>query len=64
MEQVNTQFNTRSIVPSLKFDSADKWKVFQEVVPQYDETTLRSKKLLEQTNTTKDSSDYLWYTFR
>ncbi|KAM7514821.1 hypothetical protein LguiA_004404 [Lonicera macranthoides] len=61
---VSTPFNTRSIVPSLKFDSADKWKVFQEVVPQYNETTLRSNQLLEQTNTTKDSSDYLWYTFR
>ncbi|XP_019233597.1 PREDICTED: beta-galactosidase 16-like [Nicotiana attenuata] len=60
--KVNTQFDTRTWRPVVKFDSAEKWEQFQEVIPQFDATTLRSQTLLEQTNTTKDASDYLWYT--
>ncbi|XP_075089023.1 beta-galactosidase 16-like isoform X1 [Nicotiana tabacum] len=60
--KVSTQFNTRSSRPVFKFDSAEKWEQFQDVIPQFDATTLRSQTLLEQTNTTKDASDYLWYT--
>ncbi|CAL5384877.1 unnamed protein product [Camellia sinensis] len=62
--KVNTQYNTRSTVPLIKFDSAERWETFKEVVPKFEETSLRSKALLEQMNTTKDASDYLWYTFR
>ncbi|KAK1384445.1 Beta-galactosidase [Heracleum sosnowskyi] len=61
--QVNTQFNTRSMIPSLRFGSAESWEMFSEPIPQYDETSLKANILLEQTNTTKDVSDYLWYTF-
>ena len=46
------------------FDSTQQWEEFREVVPQFDETTLRSDGFLEQLNTTKDTSDYLWYTAR
>ncbi|KAF1002746.1 hypothetical protein AG4045_030528 [Apium graveolens] len=34
-----------------------------EPIPQYDETSIKANILLEQTNATKDVSDYLWYTF-
>jgi hypothetical protein len=45
-------------------DAADVWQEFTEAIPNFDSTSKRSKTLLEQMNTTKDSSDYLWYTFR
>ncbi|KAI3726563.1 hypothetical protein L1987_66361 [Smallanthus sonchifolius] len=59
---VSTQVNTRSMQPIIRFDSPQQWEVFSEVVPQFDQTSLRSNTLLEQMNTTKDKSDYLWYT--
>ena len=46
------------------FDSSEKWQEFKELIPNFDETTFRESKLLEQTNITKDSSDYFWYTMR
>ncbi|CAN4121080.1 unnamed protein product [Withania somnifera] len=60
--KVSTQFNSRTFRPVFKFDSAEKWKLFQEVIPQFNATKMRSQTLLEHTNTTKDTSDYLWYT--
>lgn len=47
-----------------KFDSSEEWQEFKEQIPSFDETKLRANELLEQMGTTKDSSDYLWYTFR
>ncbi|XP_074360230.1 beta-galactosidase 16-like [Apium graveolens] len=61
--KVNTQFNTRSIIPRSRFGSAESWEMFSEPIPQYDETSIKANILLEQTNATKDVSDYLWYTF-
>lgn len=63
-EQVTTQYNTRSTVPVTKLNTAERWKQFTEAVPNFGNTSLRSDTLLEQMNTTKDASDYLWYTFR
>ncbi|KAL8482213.1 hypothetical protein ACS0TY_028386 [Phlomoides rotata] len=60
--QVSTQFSTRSRHPSLKLGSKEMWQEFSEVIPAFDDTSLRSNSLLEQMNTTKDTSDYLWYT--
>ena len=62
--QVNSQYGTRSIVPSQKFDSTSKWEEYKEAIPTYDKTSLRQNILLEQMSTTKDESDYLWYTLR
>ncbi|KAK4352651.1 hypothetical protein RND71_028169 [Anisodus tanguticus] len=62
LQEVSTQFNTRTFRPVVKFDSAEKWEQLQEGIPRFDATTVRSETLLEQTNTTKDTSDYLWYT--
>ncbi|PHT50048.1 Beta-galactosidase 16 [Capsicum baccatum] len=61
-QEVSTQFNARTAIPAFKFDSAKKWEQFEEVIPQFDDTSLRSDILLEHMNTTKDVSDYLWYT--
>lgn len=38
------------------------WVEFEERIPSFPETTTRYDTLLEQTNITKDKSDYLWYT--
>ncbi|KAI3499705.1 hypothetical protein L1887_35511 [Cichorium endivia] len=61
---VSTQVSTRSMQPIMMFGSTQQWEAFSEIVPQFDQTSLRSDGLLEQMNTTKDTSDYLWYTFR
>ncbi|KAK7358785.1 hypothetical protein VNO77_00724 [Canavalia gladiata] len=61
---VNTKSNRRIISPVQTFNSADKWEEFQDVIPSFDQTSLISNSLLEHMNTTKDISDYLWYTLR
>lgn len=48
----------------MKFYSADKWEEHREVIPIFEDTSIRSDVLLEQMSTTKDVSDYLWYTAR
>ncbi|XP_022894853.1 beta-galactosidase 16 isoform X2 [Olea europaea var. sylvestris] len=60
--KVNTQVNTRTRQPTMKFYSADKWEEHREVIPIFEDTSIRSDVLLEQMSTTKDVSDYLWYT--
>ncbi|KAH1235442.1 Beta-galactosidase 6 [Glycine max] len=61
---VNTKSNRRMTSTIQTFSSADKWEQFQDVIPNFDQTTLISNSLLEQMNVTKDKSDYLWYTLR
>ncbi|KEH35626.1 beta-galactosidase-like protein [Medicago truncatula] len=61
---LNTTSNRRIITSRQNFSSVDDWKQFQDVIPNFDDTSLRSDSLLEQMNTTKDKSDYLWYTLR
>ncbi|KAF7140326.1 hypothetical protein RHSIM_Rhsim06G0102900 [Rhododendron simsii] len=60
-QEVITQYNTRSTVPVTKLNTAERWKQFTEPVPSFGDTSLRSDTLLEQMNTTKDASDYLWF---
>ncbi|KAK4481313.1 hypothetical protein RD792_012198 [Penstemon davidsonii] len=60
--EVSSQFSTRSTQIAVKLGSADIWQEFNEVIPVFNETSLKSDSLLEQMNTTKDVSDYLWYT--
>lgn len=64
LEQVSTQYTTRTMGRGEVLDAADVWQEFTEAIPNFDSTSTRSETLLEQMNTTKDSSDYLWYTFR
>ncbi|KAM7253331.1 hypothetical protein ACFE04_025949 [Oxalis oulophora] len=61
---VTAQIAPRTMTLEKMFDSPEDWEVFTEAIPSFDNTTLRADSLLEQTNTTKDVSDYLWYTFR
>ncbi|KAF3447015.1 hypothetical protein FNV43_RR12195 [Rhamnella rubrinervis] len=61
---VTEQHSTRSMVPSEVFNSAVNWEEYTEAIPDYENTSLRAKELLEQTSTTQDKSDYLWYTLR
>ncbi|KAK8647057.1 hypothetical protein V6N13_120815 [Hibiscus sabdariffa] len=62
-QMINVKSNIRSIRTSKKFNELGTWKEFRDIIPRYAETSTRSKTLLEHMNTTKDKSDYLWYTF-
>nr|GMC53284.1 beta-galactosidase 16 isoform X2 [Ipomoea batatas] len=62
--KVNAKYTTRSMAPALQFNSAQKWEEFKEEVPMFSNTSTRANALLEHMNTTKDTSDYLWYTTR
>lgn len=62
--KVSSQYSTRTMEPAVKLDSPEMWQEFDEVIPSLNDTSLRSDSLLEQMNTTKDVSDYLWYTAR
>lgn len=46
------------------FNGSDQWEEFKEPIPNFEDTSLKSDTLLEHTDTTKDTSDYLWYSFR
>ncbi|XP_059453357.1 beta-galactosidase 16-like [Corylus avellana] len=61
--KVSTQCGTRSIKLDQKFDLPNIWEEYKEAIPNFNETSLRANVLLEQMNTTKDTTDYLWYTF-
>ncbi|CAA0827926.1 Beta-galactosidase 16 [Striga hermonthica] len=54
--------NTRTRQPVVKLDSPQKWEEYDEVIPVFDDTSRKSHLLLEQMKTTKDTTDYLWYT--
>ncbi|KAJ6877823.1 beta-galactosidase 16 [Populus alba x Populus x berolinensis] len=62
--KVSTQYTARTMGRGEVLDTADVWQEFTEAIPNFDSTSTRSETLLEQMNTTKDSSDYLWYTSR
>ncbi|XP_015576407.2 beta-galactosidase 16 [Ricinus communis] len=62
--KVSTQYTTRSMTRSKLLDGEDKWVQYQEAIVNFDETSVKSEAILEQMSTTKDASDYLWYTFR
>ncbi|KAH9781231.1 Beta-galactosidase 16 [Citrus sinensis] len=60
---VKTQTNTRTRIPIMYFNASDQWEEFKEPIPNFEDTSLKSDTLLEHTDTTKDTSDYLWYSF-
>lgn len=62
--QVSTQFSTRSVQTRATFSSTQQWSEYREGIPSFDDTPLKANRLLEHMGTTKDASDYLWYTFR
>ncbi|XP_057446313.1 beta-galactosidase 16-like [Lotus japonicus] len=62
--KVTVPSNTREMKSQIQFNSAEKWKVYREAIPNLDDTSLRANILLDQISTAKDTSDYMWYTFR
>ncbi|MED6196943.1 Beta-galactosidase 16 [Stylosanthes scabra] len=64
MVSTENKARMRAMIPQIRFNTAEKWKVYAEAIPNFDDTTLRENKLLDQISTVKDTSDYLWYTFR
>ncbi|KAK7840929.1 beta-galactosidase 16 [Quercus suber] len=62
--KVNTKYNDRIITLAQTFDSTDSWEEFKDEIVNFEDTSLKSNGLLEHANTTKDKSDYLWYTLR
>ncbi|KAK0577610.1 hypothetical protein LWI29_035785 [Acer saccharum] len=60
---VSTQYGRRSMRAVKKFDAIEMWEEFKEPIINFEDTSLKSYSLLEHMSTTKDSSDYLWYTF-
>ncbi|KAK0576555.1 hypothetical protein LWI29_019583 [Acer saccharum] len=62
--KVSTQYNTRTMTPGQSFDSVERWEEYREAIPYFGKTSLTAETLLEHWNTTKDETDYLWYTFR
>ncbi|KAL8159169.1 hypothetical protein V2J09_000706 [Rumex salicifolius] len=61
---ITTEYNERNAEANVNFNSEDMWEAFNDVVPNFSNTSFMADSLLEQMNTTKDQSDYLWYTFR
>ncbi|KAL2339755.1 hypothetical protein Fmac_007695 [Flemingia macrophylla] len=62
--KANTQKNARTMKSHLQFNTVEKWKVYKEVIPSFDDISARANTLLDQISTAKDTSDYMWYTFR
>lgn len=62
--QVNVQSHIRSAMKHQQFNSIERWEEYKETVATFDLTSLRAQTLLDHMSTTKDTSDYLWYTFR
>ncbi|XP_065881452.1 beta-galactosidase 16-like [Euphorbia lathyris] len=62
--KVTVQYIARSMRRSMLLDGPQGWAQYQEAIPNFDETSIKSETLLEQMSTTKDASDYLWYTFK
>lgn len=67
MNQVIAQRNLEDA--TLSFESVSelsmtRWSWYKEKVGVWGNNAFTSSKLLEQINTTKDTSDFLWYTTR
>ncbi|XP_059431566.1 beta-galactosidase 6-like [Corylus avellana] len=62
--KVNTEHNSRIVEATQIFDSSDSWEEFKDVIPNMEDALLKSETFLEHMNTTKDKSDYLWYSLR
>lgn len=61
---MSSGYSKRTREVAVRLNSTGKWQEFDEDIAVFDDTKIRSNLLLEQMNTTKDASDYLWYTTR
>ncbi|XP_031105346.1 beta-galactosidase-like [Ipomoea triloba] len=63
----NTVYNTARVgaqttqMTMTSVDQGFSWQSYNEETPSYDDKTFTVVGLLEQINTTRDASDYLWY---
>ncbi|KAL1543811.1 Beta-galactosidase 16 [Salvia divinorum] len=61
--KVSNKESKRTMTPMVKLDSKEIWEELDEAIAVFDNTSWKSNTMLvEQMNTTKDTSDYLWYT--
>ncbi|KAJ4713749.1 Beta-galactosidase [Melia azedarach] len=60
--KVRAQYGFKANVPIKTFNLSEEWEEFREPIPNFVDTTLTSDALLEHISTTKDTTDYLWYT--
>ncbi|KAF3440327.1 hypothetical protein FNV43_RR18611 [Rhamnella rubrinervis] len=61
-QSVVSQHSSRNYVKSKIANKNLKWEMSRENLPSPDDTTLESETPLELMSTTKDTTDYLWYT--
>lgn len=63
-KQVVAQQSLRNYLKSRVVDENIGWKMYQESIPTLQNAPVNSGRPLELMSTTKDSTDYLWYTTR
>ncbi|KAG0493582.1 hypothetical protein HPP92_004576 [Vanilla planifolia] len=62
-QRVNAQHNSRSFIPFVETKKKLKWKMYRDHIPRYqDQGIIHNSEPLELMKTTKDTTDYLWYT--
>lgn len=62
--QIVAQHSSREYKRSKVANKNLQWKMTRENIPIMSDTSLTSKSPLELMSTTKDTTDYLWYTTR
>ncbi|KAH9623669.1 hypothetical protein KSS87_000245 [Heliosperma pusillum] len=62
--KVTTQSGTRTSKSNIALSSPETWEIYNEMSPNFLDTSFEADALLEHMNATKDKSDYLWYTVR
>ncbi|KAJ0969946.1 hypothetical protein J5N97_022823 [Dioscorea zingiberensis] len=60
-QRVNAQHNARTYRPSKEANKGSSWQMYQESIPSYSKTSLKSMTPLELMDLTKDTTDYAWY---
>ncbi|XP_020261943.1 beta-galactosidase 7-like [Asparagus officinalis] len=59
---VRSQYGLRAAKTVQELDNADAWGAFMDGIPNIDQVPRKENGLSEQFATTKDETDYLWYT--
>ncbi|KAI4320564.1 hypothetical protein MLD38_034032 [Melastoma candidum] len=60
--RVTVEKNSRVAVSWQKFDLENRWLEYKEIIVSFDMASMRANTLIDHISTTKDASDYLWYT--
>lgn len=62
--QIVAQHSARSHENPDSLNRSFQWEMFRERIPNFGNSPLKSNSPLELMSTTKDTTDYLWYTTR